>query len=123
MSTDQQWREQVRRDAIAAGWAPEVAQFLAANVGKKTGPSLTGRTSARAVVGKAPAALSEQRAIADTVRLVGLPASVAGELRAAGITTLARVREMLRPFINPRASATPLRLQLLAMARRRGASA
>ena len=114
MSTEA-WRDQVRRDAVAAGWPAEVAAALARHVGadRKAAPKRRTTTAAlpRASVS---ATVSLDRAV---THLFGLPQAIVADFKAAGLSTAAAAAPLLRDYLsfrNRAAGMQALQLRLLA---------
>ena len=113
MSTEA-WRDQVRRDAVAAGWPADVAAALARHVGADRKAALKRRTTTAALPrASVPTTVSLDRACA----MFGLPQAIVADFKAAGLSTAAAAAPALRTYLSSRdlvASQRALQLQLLA---------
>lgn len=122
MSTaDAAFRDAVLRDAVAAGWSPEVARYLAANAGKPQHRDAQQQQQRRDPVGRAPAVVNHAAEIAAMLRSCKLPASLQDDLRAARVLTFEAARSLCASVVdsaNPKAALERLRLHLFAKARR-----
>ena len=124
--TDAQHCEQVRREAIAMGWAPAVADYLAAQVGKvpttaerehrdETRSRLVGyRMTAKAdaldriawMFGAAALVPDFRRAGVPLSRVVALLSEATGTRRAIGAAGIANVRMQLQASNHYRGTAS-----------------
>ena len=85
--TDAQFRAQVERDAVACGWSRDIAALLARHVGRPVPvDDHTPRASARLRVVSASRPKYEVT-LDRAVQMFGLPAGMAAQFRAAGLTT------------------------------------
>ena len=112
--TDAAFAQQVERDALGVGMAPDVAAALAAIVSKPQ--HRPGPREPRTFVGHA---LAPALTIEHAVHLFGLPAALAADFKAAGVATAQAAAPLLRTYLaqsvrrSPAAAASALGLHLL----------
>jgi hypothetical protein len=106
-AADTAFRTQIERDALALGWAPDVARALAKHVGVRVPTAAMPKPKALI--------LSLDRA----VRLFDLPATTAAQFRAAGVMTAEAATPLLRSYFrrsvrDPAAARAALSFDLIA---------
>lgn len=115
-TADEAWREEVRRDLVAAGWPADVARVIARQVSRDQRAAARRPTQAKALAPRANSAQNTTVSLDRAVAMFGLPPEVTAEFRAAGITTAAGAASALRKYLSARnlaASQQELRFHLL----------
>jgi len=108
-TTDQQWREDLRRMFVNRGWGARTAAVIAKYVGTdpEHATKRLAQTKGRAPQASARASSALSITLDRACSMFGLPPSAAASFRAAGIATADAAAPTLRDYFRASARTTP----------------